>query len=143
MTPTALMSASSAPRCLSPAWEQAMRRLHRSCLTHSSVAIFEMFGSFGPIHNQTTPVGAQAMAGGFLTLINAFVSVYGVVPGLSANEKRSEEHTSELQSHLNLVCRLLLEKKKQRHKHTVAAIINTSTLNHPPNTPPPTTYTTT
>src|SRR5260370_25625248 len=32
---------------------------------------------------------------------------------------RSEEHTSELQSHLNLVCRLLLEKKKiqsvQRH----------------------------
>src|SRR5260370_4787198 len=27
-------------------------------------------------------------------------------------ESRSEEHTSELQSHLNLVCRLLLEKKK-------------------------------
>src|SRR5438477_10657849 len=32
---------------------------------------------------------------------------------------RSEEHTSELQSHVNLVCRLLLEKKKKtcpRHK---------------------------
>src|SRR5260370_22861322 len=28
------------------------------------------------------------------------------------SELRSEEHTSELQSHLNLVCRLLLEKKK-------------------------------
>src|SRR5260370_7181188 len=27
-------------------------------------------------------------------------------------DRRSEEHTSELQSHLNLVCRLLLEKKK-------------------------------
>src|SRR5260370_26074933 len=27
--------------------------------------------------------------------------------------ERSEEHTSELQSHLNLVCRLLLEKKKR------------------------------
>src|SRR5260370_21149202 len=27
-------------------------------------------------------------------------------------DHRSEEHTSELQSHLNLVCRLLLEKKK-------------------------------
>src|SRR5260370_4702938 len=27
---------------------------------------------------------------------------------------RSEEHTSELQSHLNLVCRLLLEKKKTK-----------------------------
>src|SRR5260370_26520928 len=29
------------------------------------------------------------------------------------NSLRSEEHTSELQSHLNLVCRLLLEKKKK------------------------------
>src|SRR5690606_39748311 len=29
---------------------------------------------------------------------------------------RSEEHTSELQSRENLVCRLLLEKKKRRHK---------------------------
>src|SRR4051812_50216302 len=28
---------------------------------------------------------------------------------------RSEEHTSELQSHVNLVCRLLLEKKKKEH----------------------------
>src|SRR5260370_14216574 len=28
---------------------------------------------------------------------------------------RSEEHTSELQSHLNLVCRLLLEKKKKEN----------------------------
>src|SRR5690242_21581040 len=31
-------------------------------------------------------------------------------------EDRSEEHTSELQSHVNLVCRLLLEKKKT-HKY--------------------------
>src|SRR5260370_32349682 len=29
-------------------------------------------------------------------------------------DPRSEEHTSELQSHLNLVCRLLLEKKKKK-----------------------------
>src|SRR5207237_10731505 len=29
---------------------------------------------------------------------------------------RSEEHTSELQSHLNLVCRLLLEKKKKTYQ---------------------------
>src|SRR5467141_4965597 len=32
---------------------------------------------------------------------------------------RSEEHTSELQSHLNLVCRLLLEKKKKKKKHKI------------------------
>src|SRR5260370_30493089 len=33
--------------------------------------------------------------------------------------KRSEEHTSELQSHLNLVCRLLLEKKKKENTESV------------------------
>src|SRR5260370_41583265 len=34
-------------------------------------------------------------------------------PAVASRDKpRSEEHTSELQSHLNLVCRLLLEKKK-------------------------------
>src|SRR5690242_21023674 len=31
---------------------------------------------------------------------------------------RSEEHTSELQSHVNLVCRLLLEKKKKKKQPT-------------------------
>src|SRR5260370_23798197 len=35
----------------------------------------------------------------------------------TASIQRSEEHTSELQSHLNLVCRLLLEKKNERKKH--------------------------
>src|SRR2546430_9104576 len=34
---------------------------------------------------------------------------------------RSEEHTSELQSQSNLVCRLLLEKKKKKHKNKVQA----------------------
>src|SRR5437773_6630331 len=33
---------------------------------------------------------------------------------LSDEDKRSEEHTSELQSHHDLVCRLLLEKKKKK-----------------------------
>src|SRR6266480_8007076 len=44
----------------------------------------------------------------------------GTLPCLKASNaamlrltKRSEEHTSELQSHVNLVCRLLLEKKKR------------------------------
>src|SRR5260370_26333563 len=43
------------------------------------------------------------------------------IAGMRANrqlpaKRRSEEHTSELQSHLNLVCRLLLEKKKNKIK---------------------------
>src|SRR5712675_537559 len=37
-------------------------------------------------------------------------SKHGQVPALHATEERSEEHTSELQSRLHLVCRLLLEK---------------------------------
>src|SRR2546422_4004056 len=42
-------------------------------------------------------------------------SVAGPLPiGLG----RSEEHTSELQSRLHLVCRLLLEKKKKQNQHT-------------------------
>src|SRR2546430_13314736 len=46
---------------------------------------------------------------------------------------RSEEHTSELQSQSNLVCRLLLEKKKTKHsKSTVDIIqeINALTRSH-------------
>src|SRR5688572_32339269 len=35
-------------------------------------------------------------------------------PDLPAPRERSEEHTSELQSQSNLVCRLLLEKKKKK-----------------------------
>src|SRR2546422_8357439 len=35
----------------------------------------------------------------------------------ATNGLRSEEHTSELQSRLHLVCRLLLEKKKKTIKH--------------------------
>src|SRR3989449_7632882 len=34
-----------------------------------------------------------------------------------ATFERSEEHTSELQSRLHLVCRLLLEKKKKKHQY--------------------------
>src|SRR2546426_9189421 len=39
---------------------------------------------------------------------------------------RSEEHTSELQSPCNLVCRLLLEKKK-KHVYHIVAYCNTQT----------------
>src|SRR5690242_21474413 len=37
------------------------------------------------------------------------------LPAQCSADPRSEEHTSELQSHVNLVCRLLLEKKKKKH----------------------------
>src|SRR5690242_20859424 len=37
-----------------------------------------------------------------------------LAPSPEIRPARSEEHTSELQSHVNLVCRLLLEKKKKK-----------------------------
>src|SRR5260221_9199296 len=40
----------------------------------------------------------------------------GQAPERAARRDRSEEHTSELQSHSDLVCRLLLEKKKKKRK---------------------------
>src|SRR5260370_30534101 len=39
--------------------------------------------------------------------------------GFENSSIRSEEHTSELQSHLNLVCRLLLEKKKNKNYYAI------------------------
>src|SRR2546422_5507480 len=42
-------------------------------------------------------------------------------PRVAIERMRSEEHTSELQSRLHLVCRLLLEKKKREHEMTIAA----------------------
>src|SRR2546427_8970663 len=39
--------------------------------------------------------------------------------GVAARAIRSEEHTSELQSQSNLVCRLLLEKKKKRNRSDI------------------------
>src|SRR6266571_9454543 len=46
----------------------------------------------------------------------------------SCARSRSEEHTSELQSHVNLVCRLLLEKKKNHYFYSSVVIIKTNTL---------------
>src|SRR2546426_9106947 len=42
-------------------------------------------------------------------------------PAAQGHEARSEEHTSELQSPCNLVCRLLLEKKKNKRNGSVRA----------------------
>src|SRR5260370_18654006 len=66
----------------------------------------------------------------------------GIVPVWQSNGEimeasylRSEEHTSELQSHLNLVCRLLLEKKKKIiDSHTLAVVdVRLGTSSHSPN----------
>src|SRR5260370_7951701 len=50
--------------------------------------------------------------------VNRGLNSFLVAPQERCN--RSEEHTSELQSHLNLVCRLLLEKKKINKSQVIA-----------------------
>src|SRR6266540_4579318 len=57
----------------------------------------------------------------FLVLVKVAVFLYGregwsTVLALAGGTARSEEHTSELQSHHDLVCSLLLEKKKKKKK---------------------------
>src|SRR2546430_8854279 len=58
----------------------------------------------------TTMTGAQAIVEAI-----AAREISGVFKVRSLQEMRSEEHTSELQSQSNLVCRLLLEKKTLAH----------------------------
>src|SRR5256885_9649943 len=54
----------------------------------------------------------------------------GALPPRARRRRRSEEHTSELQSPCNLVCRLLLEKKKKRQRLRIRVSIS-----HPPHRP--------
>src|SRR5438034_5590070 len=49
----------------------------------------------------------------------ARVPTHEAVGAVAHGGARSEEHTSELQSHSDLVCRLLLEKKKKKQKKSV------------------------
>src|SRR5689334_24858497 len=51
------------------------------------------------------------------------------VSGDSPGDRRSEEHTSELQSQFHLVCRLLLEKKKTFTRSPASSTLKSS-LNH-------------
>src|SRR2546422_1426666 len=51
--------------------------------------------------------------------------------GGEGSKRRSEEHTSELQSRLHLVCRLLLEKKKNRISASMHVHIGNSSLAAP------------
>src|SRR2546422_7492099 len=60
-------------------------------------------------------IAQQPLADLFTTAITEAEIFYGIE--LLAKGKRSEEHTSELQSRLHLVCRLLLEKKKKKTKN--------------------------
>src|SRR5262245_62181531 len=54
----------------------------------------------------------------------------GITTGVIASVARSEEHTSELQSLRHLVCRLLLEKKKNNNQHAQSEQLNSTMTHH-------------
>src|SRR5438876_1518156 len=58
------------------------------------------------------PITGEVVTGTILSINSEQVSVW-------TRELRSEEHTSELQSPVHLVCRLLLEKKKKKKKKRI------------------------
>src|SRR5258708_22037118 len=73
----------------------------------------------GSVSLKATPVNATVLAAGLVMVnCNEAVALSAMLVGLKtlAIVGRSEEHTSELQSPDHLVCRLLLEKKKNQNK---------------------------
>src|SRR5260370_23789296 len=72
--------------------------------------------SASQIHNGSVR-NAAGVSGAGLWAVELAGPTHRRIPNTRGAEpdssRRSEEHTSELQSHLNLVCRLLLEKKKK------------------------------
>src|SRR5687768_14157426 len=85
---------------------------------HKNCCLIITSGSTGPAKRDVTPEATEAvcdkMMPGFGELMRSKSLTYVPTAILSRQTAgRSEEHTSELQSRLHLVCRLLLEKKKK------------------------------
>src|SRR2546430_11646002 len=79
---------------------------------HDALPIFSL-GEYTTVGNlMGALVGGSLVIEGYIARL-MYMSLYKM-------HERSEEHTSELQSQSNLVCRLLLEKKKGSHDVTVA-----------------------
>src|ERR1039458_10565522 len=74
-----------------------------------SVTVSLAFGTTAPVASVTVPSNVAFTAWDQPTAAAAAIN----------KERRSEEHTSELQSLRHLVCRLLLEKKKSDHEETL------------------------
>src|SRR5438034_6877411 len=76
-----------------------------------------------PICTSSGSVAIQVFANSGADRAGSF-TIAGRAITIQQTAKRSEEHTSELQSHSELVCRLLLEKKKDGHVILFAEDVN-------------------
>src|SRR5437588_6373980 len=76
----------------------------------------------------TTLFRSQALRCERVQLARCFGSTALHMESGTVEATRSEEHTSELQSHSDLVCRLLLEKKKKKRQADIHSHENTPKL---------------
>src|SRR5260370_20833584 len=96
---------------------------------HRLGVVFIAFtGAFSAISASFLPGGGRreglVLPADIIATIGLAYSVWGLAYlRRSFSIIRSEEHTSELQSHLNLVCRLLLEKKKKYVEKTAQSFV--------------------
>src|SRR2546422_7025844 len=98
-----------------------IRRPPRSTL-FPYTTLFRSGAALGPANNRTRRKPASIIRIRWKITAGRYNDVY------LQHDLRSEEHTSELQSRLHLVCRLLLEKKKKK-ENTMMIYMNTSISN--------------
>src|SRR5437773_6876184 len=94
-------------------WSSAHRHLHSFPTRRSSDLASRRFQRVSVSTRRTSSRSAASAAAAptFLRETSGEIAL-----GAGADGTRSEEHTSELQSHHDLVCRLLLEKKNTRKR---------------------------
>src|SRR5438270_9433778 len=94
-----------------------IRRPPRSTLFPYTTLFRSRYGRPGATDEEVIRAAHRAHAHEFIAELehgyHTLVGERGIK--LSGGQRRSEEHTSELQSQSNLVCRLLLEKKKNTY----------------------------
>src|SRR5689334_24178405 len=91
------------------------RGVIKSFLQGTGCEIAEIRGEMNPGFGSVHPEPIAKYLGALASAISSGMGDFGVVTDGDADRigaMRSEEHTSELQSQFHLVCRLLLEKKK-------------------------------
>src|SRR2546421_882232 len=81
-----------------------------------SLRLYESFGKRCPVAENSSP--AESLPGRLALVVNVRPISREAIR-LDSSSRRSEEHTSELQSRSDLVCRLLLEKKKKRTPRSI------------------------
>src|SRR5690606_41384127 len=100
--------------------------VHSCSVSHTTLLVILFFfsGSGSHRHLHSFPTRRSSDLGPGLVLGHHARQPAGIETGAARDlapgqgrARRSEEHTSELQSRENLVCRLLLEKKKQINQH--------------------------